>query len=100
MEQNGNSTDLRDIILVALLVALPVLWLLFTVPQLLPSGQQDTPISQVAARVRAGDVRTIVVTGDDLKAQLNDGSVLTSHKEPGVPVAEELRTYGVTDVQL
>ena len=100
MEQNGNSTDLRDIVIVALLVALPVLWLLFMMPQLLPASQQDVPISQVAARVRAGDVQSITVAGDDLTVRLNNGTTATSRKEPGVPLAAALRTYGATDEQV
>ena len=100
MEQNGNGTDPRDVVIVALLIVLPLVWLLFLVPQVLPASQVDTPINQVAARVQAGEVRSIVVTDDVLKVHLSDGTTLVSRKEPGVPLVDVLRGYGVGDEQI
>ena len=97
---NGNGTDLRDVLIVLCLVALPVLWLLLIAPRTLPASSPEISISQLATKVRADEVRSIAVSGDDLVVDLRDGSSLRSRKEPATTLPDALKGYGVTDEQL
>lgn len=57
---------------------------------------QSLAISELADRIRSGQVTTIVVNGDTLTAELTDQTTIESRKETGASVAETLSLYGVT----
>ncbi len=63
-------------------------------------GPEQVSISRVAAEVQAGNVDTILVTGDQLVVELDTGVRLASTKEQDATVAEQLQTLGVTAEQL
>ncbi|MBN1955030.1 MAG: ATP-dependent zinc metalloprotease FtsH [Anaerolineae bacterium] len=64
------------------------------------SGSEEVPFSDLVSEVQEGNVGKIVVTGDQLSIQLLDGRYLSSAKETGATVAEQLQTLGVTTEQL
>ncbi len=53
-------------------------------------------ISQVAADISAGLVKSITVNGNDLTLTLTDGTQATSHKEADASFTDTMKNYGVT----
>jgi cell division protease FtsH len=60
----------------------------------------ETPLSQVAVRLEAGEVRRITISGARVTAELNDGTTLISAKEPTVSIYETFRFMGVSEQAL
>ena len=81
---------LRLVLVAAAVVALLLFW-----PATSAAEPQDVPLSRVAAEARAGNVKSIVVTGNDVQVVLNNGTEMHSLKEEGVSVAQVLASYGV-----
>jgi len=54
------------------------------------------PLNELAAKMNAGEVAKIVVSGDDLEIELKDGTALRAKKEVGVGLSETLKNYNVT----
>jgi cell division protease FtsH len=81
-------------------LGLPLVWLVFVLPQSLSSGGSVVPISQVAAAIERGAVRELTVQGDTVTVTYNDGSTATTRKETGQSIEEALLSQGVTATQL
>lgn len=65
-----------------------------------PSGDQWT-LSAVAEAAREGRIERIVVTNtDELRITLDDGSTVTSTKDPNGTALDQLQDLGVTEDQL
>ena len=62
----------------------------------LTSKTTEISISQVAQMVNAGEVKTIVVSGNTLDIVATDGSEKISKKETETGITETLKNYGVT----
>jgi cell division protease FtsH len=60
----------------------------------------ETPLTEVAAQVRQGNVRSIRVEGNNLLVELGDGEELSSNKGVESTVTEQLRDLGVTTAEL
>jgi len=58
------------------------------------------PISEVASEVSVGNVQSILVEGESLTLNLNDGSIKESKKEVEASLSETLANYGVTREEL
>ena len=56
----------------------------------------DIALSQVAADINAGAVKTIEVSGDDLTLTYADESEKKSKKEPESSLSDSLKNYGVS----
>jgi cell division protease FtsH len=70
---------------------------------ILPSSSQrpeTRDLSAVVELVKTGEVRSIVVSGDDLRVTLKDGSVFASRKDEGVSLLETLTALGASVEQL
>jgi len=100
MDDNGRGRGIRDIIVWALLLVLPLGWLIFVLPQSFASGQQSIPITQVVAAIEGGSVRSLTVSGDTVQVQYTDGSTAVSHKESNQTIFGLLQQEGVTQQQL
>src|SRR5581483_3163320 len=100
MDDNGRGRGLRDILVWAVLLAVPLLFVLFMLPQSLPSSDPEIPISQVATDIQHGTVRGLTVQGDSVQVQFVDGTTAQTHKEPGTSLLDTLRAEGVTSTQL
>ncbi len=62
------------------------------------SPQTDTvTLSQVVTAVNAGQVDTISVNNDDVKITETSGTIVTSRKDPSLPLPEQLKALGVLD---
>jgi cell division protease FtsH len=55
----------------------------------------DIPLSQVAQDINAGLVRSVEVSGDELKVIYQDDTEKKSKKEPEAGLSDTLRNYGV-----
>ncbi|HVX91449.1 MAG TPA: ATP-dependent zinc metalloprotease FtsH [Candidatus Paceibacterota bacterium] len=64
------------------------------------SKTQTIPLSQVAADVKAGSVKSVTVDGDSLTVDYVNGGEKDSTKDPSTGLPETLATYGVTPEQL
>jgi len=60
----------------------------------------EVPISDLAKSVSAGDVKNIVVEGDNLTITYQNADVKTSKKEVGSALSQTLFNYGVTSAAL
>lgn len=60
------------------------------------TGTDKVPLSQVAALVASGQVKSITVKGDTLDVSLADGSAKVSKKESETGITETFRNYGVS----
>src|SRR5690348_1162567 len=100
MDDNGRGRGIRDIIVWALLLVLPLGWLIFVLPQSFGSSQQSIPITQVVSAIQGGSVRSLTVSGDTVQVQYTDGSTAVSHKESNQTIFDLLQQEGVTQQQL
>ncbi len=85
------------IVYILIAAALAALFFNVVVPQ---QGMETVDISAVAREVRAGNVKEIIVEGNDLTMELKDGSRVRSVKEQDVGLPEFLRTLGVAPAQI
>ncbi len=66
----------------------------------LTKQKQEIPLSQVATDVKAGTVKEIDVSGNDLDLAYADGTHKIAMKDPNTGLPETLATYGTTPEQL
>ena len=63
------------------------------------STNKETPqllsINEVVNKINSGEVKSIIVSGDTLKLELNNGVLATSKKESEAGFSETLKNYGV-----
>ena len=64
------------------------------------SAPQEIALSQVAADINAGSVKSIEVNGNDLKVVYADKVEKKSKKEPEASLSDSLKNYGVTQEAL
>lgn len=86
-----------------ILTGVVTLLLVISAYSLLSEGFEETeeiPISELAAKVIDGNVKSIVVEGESIIVTLRDGTEQESKKESGSSIAETLSAYGVTQEQL
>ncbi len=100
MDENGRGRGLKDILLWGALLAIPLLFLIFMLPQSLGGNDPEIPISQVANDIERGLVRSLTVQGDTVVVQFTDGNVAQTRKESGSSLLDTLRAEGVTTAQL
>jgi cell division protease FtsH len=58
------------------------------------SPQDQVPLSKVAADIGSGQVKEIIVSGDDLTVTYQSGSEVLSRKEEGVDLTQSLNALG------
>ncbi|HVB96648.1 MAG TPA: ATP-dependent zinc metalloprotease FtsH [Chloroflexota bacterium] len=100
MNENGRGRGIREVLLWALIIAVPLGWLVLTLPQAFPKSDPTVPISEVAADVARGSVRALTVQGDTVDVLYSDGRTTQTVKESGQSITEALLSEGVTPVQL
>jgi cell division protease FtsH len=61
---------------------------------------QVVHVDQLANLARDGNVRNIILTGDNVTATISDGSTVVTRKETQASILDTLRSYGVPDSQL
>ncbi|HEY67741.1 MAG: cell division protein FtsH [Chloroflexi bacterium] len=94
---NSKSRGSPFIYLIILTAAVFLVYSFYS--QRTPSVSQ-MKLSEVAAHIRAGNVTSIRVEGDDLLVKLKDGGEVGSHKGSESTVTEQLRDLGVTEEEL
>lgn len=63
-------------------------------------SKPEVSLSQVANDVKAGQITTIKVSGNDLELSYTDGTIKTSMKDPSSSLPETLVAYGTTPDEL
>lgn len=63
-------------------------------------GLSTVPLTQVAREAKRGNIREIVISGDELTVTLASGEEMLSHKDRASDITEVLRNLGVTEDQL
>ncbi len=98
---NFNSRWLRNgFVYFLILIAIAALAFNFVLPR--PS-RSEVPLNRVAAEIKAGQVKKIIVQGDDLTIIKTSGSPQTdetSRKESRIGVVESLKNLGLTQAEL
>ncbi|MCA9875078.1 MAG: hypothetical protein KC441_15520, partial [Anaerolineales bacterium] len=64
------------------------------------NGPDQVGIQEVMTAVQNGDVKSMVVTGDRIEVEMNDGTVVSTTKHSRDSLAETFEYYGVTAEQL
>ncbi len=90
------SQNITGIIIFFLLITL-----VFSVlPRLIGETPDTLSLSDVARKIQAGEVTTLVVSGNEVSLTLKDGAEALSQKEPDSSITETLKNYGVTSEAL
>src|ERR671931_590077 len=86
---------------VYLIILVAIIALVFTVFQPGPGrGEQPLSLTQVAAMIKRGEVKTIEVNDDKLTLQLASGGQASARKERGESLPQTLQPFGVTPEDL
>ena len=86
--------------LIYLIILIAVVFLVYSFYSQRTQDVTRKPLTEIAAQVRAENVTSIRVEGDNLFAELADGEEIVSHKGTESTVIEQLRNLGVTAEQL
>ena len=79
--------------LVYMLIIIAIGAIIFTALRTSTPQNQNVPLSDVAALINKGQVKSIVVSGDDVKVETKDG-VINSRKDPSSDLLTQLQTMG------
>jgi cell division protease FtsH len=80
---------------VYLLIVVAIGAIIFTALRGSAPPSDDVTLSQVAASINAGQVDTISVSDNDVKITETNGKVVTSRKDPSLPLPDQLTALGV-----
>ena len=83
-----------------LLITVAAAVILFTIFSPSKQAPPSMPIDQVASEAKAGQIRKITVSDDDLEIERVDGTEATSRKERNVGIVETLRDLGVSEEKI
>jgi cell division protease FtsH len=86
--------------LIYLIILVAVAFLMYSFYSQRSQDVTRTPLTDVAAQIREGNVASIRLEGDSLLVQLRNGDEIASHKETESTVTEQLLDLGVTTEQL
>jgi len=79
---------------VYLLIVIAIGAIIFTALRGSAPQSDDVPLSQIAAMINSGQVRSIDVTGDDVKVVDASGTAITSHKDSSTDLLTQLEKLG------
>jgi cell division protease FtsH len=88
----------RGLLIVALIIA-AIVGIQYLTGQINNSSSQIT-LPSLADKVREGEVKQIVVRGDDLTVELDTGETVRTRKEPNTSLYETLALLGVGEASL
>ena len=91
-----NPRSMRSIF-IYLLISVAVIAIFFTMFSEPFGGSEEVPITEIIGRAQAGQLKSIVVNGDSLEATTIDDENLTSRKEIGSSIVEQLESAGVNN---
>jgi len=94
------SSRSRGSSFIYLIILVAVVFLVYSFYSQRAQDVTRTPLTEVAAQVREGNVAGIRVEGDVLFVELEDGDEILSYKGSESTVIEQLRDLGVTAEQL
>jgi cell division protease FtsH len=86
--------------LIYLIILIAVVFLVYSFYSQQRQQLPRTALTEVAERLRDGDVTSVRVEGDSLLVRLRDGMEIVSQKGPESTAVEQLRLLGVTEEQL
>ncbi len=93
-----NSRWVRNGFVYALiLIAVAALLFNFYFPS---TKHTEIPLNGLAARIKAGEVKKVIVQADDLTISMRSGPELVSRKESRIGLVESLKNLGVTQDEL
>ncbi len=85
---------------VYLIIVIAIGAIIFTALRGSTAPSTDVPLSQVAALINGGKVTSISISTDIVTVSESGGEVVTSRKDPSLPLPEQLKALGVTDEAL
>ncbi|MCS7252337.1 MAG: ATP-dependent zinc metalloprotease FtsH [Thermoflexus sp.] len=93
-----NSTRLRN----GLIWLLIIITLIVFLAMGRGAGGRGEPASltDIAARLEAGEVKKVMVSGDYVQVELRNGKILTAVKESGSTFLDQMKTLGVPESKL
>lgn len=94
MDSNNRSSIIYILLFISIIV------LVFYNFQQQRVTSEELTISEVASKIRAGDVARVIVDENQLQLVYPDGSEATSQKEPDATFIEQLKSLGVTAEEL
>jgi len=97
-QNNISSNWIRGGIVILVLLAIGAL--IPTLKQQIGATGKETTLAELAQKINAGEVESITISGDDLAAEMKDGTVLSTRKEPNTSVYETFSLLGVEAAML
>ena len=91
-----NPRSMRSIF-IYLLISVAVIAIFFTMFSEPFGGSEEVPITEIIGRAQSGQLKSIVVNGDSLEAITINDENLTSRKELGSSIVEQLESAGVNN---
>ncbi len=91
-----NPRSMRSIF-IYLLISVAVIAIFFTMFSEPFGGSEEVPITEIIGRAQSGQLKSIVVNGDSLEAITINDENLTSRKEFGSSIVEQLESAGVNN---
>ena len=91
-----NPRSMRSIF-IYLLISVAVIAIFFTMFNEPFGGSEEVPITEIIGRAQLGELKSIVVNGDSLEATTINDENLTSRKELGSSIVEQLEAAGVNN---
>ena len=91
-----NPRSMRSIF-IYLLISVAVIAIFFTMFNEPFGGSEEVPITEIIGRAQLGELKSIVVNGDSLEATTINDENLTSRKEIGSSIVEQLEAAGVNN---
>jgi len=64
------------------------------------SRGESVSLTDIAARLEAGEVKKVVVSGDYVQVELRNGKILTAVKESGSTFLDQMKALGVPEDKL
>ena len=91
-----NPRSMRSIF-IYLLISVAVIAIFFTMFSEPFGGSKEVPITEIIGRAQSGELKSVVVNGDSLEATTINDETLTSRKELGSSIVEQLESAGVNN---
>ncbi len=64
------------------------------------SKKEDIAISELAREIKADNIKSVILRGNEVEAEFLDGGKKKAKKEDGVGLPETLQSYGITPAEL
>ncbi len=101
-EKNKEKNSLPNFFTSFFSIVFVLLFLVFLYGEITKNVKKDVPVSlsEVVTLINGDTVKSIIVSGRDIKIEMTDGTFKKARKEDESSLTETLKNYGVDSVQI